>query len=233
VTSRLTFQASNVNDPVWAPDSRTVAYFASDKGVPDFYRQTLGSREAVSIFESPDVKYPHDWSSDGLFLLFHLARRLMLVSVADGKVRELLSAPGSVDSGRFSPDGRAVAYGSNQSGVWEIFLASLPDFKDNRQISSQGGGQPRWRDDGRELFYLDHAGKVMSVTVTTTMTSSGREITTSAPTALFTSPLAGPNPLIDEYDVTRDGQRFVFIRPRAGATLAPLIVRVNWTAALK
>ncbi len=131
------------------------------------------------------------------------------------------------DEGRFSPDGRSISYGSTESGAWQVYVASFPAFDNRRQVSLGGGVQARWRADGGELFCLAPNGAVMSVTV-----KAGAPTQFSAPTILFQSPLTSPSPNLDQFDVTADGQRFLFlVREQQG--LDPITVVVNWQRLLK
>jgi Tol biopolymer transport system component len=234
ITSRVTYNSVSSDDPIWRPDSRAIAYVSAPTGLQQFHQQALGSREASPIYESPEIgKFPHDWSRDGRFLLFHQGRRLFVLPMTGERTPRLLrETQGSVDSGRFSPDGRWIAYGSNESGPWEVYVAPFPAFDHSRQVSSRGGVQPRWRDDSRELLYLDLEGQVMSVSVGLSPTPSG-SIDADAPVALFRSPIPAPSATIDQWVATRDGRRFFFIQPRASAASAsPIIVVLNWPAVL-
>jgi len=126
----------------------------------------------------------------------------------------------SVASPVISHDGKWIAYNSNESGRVEVYVASFPEFSQRRQVSNTGGSQALWRRDGKELFYLQLDGQLMSVELT------GSGLNPSAPRALFQTPLT-PNPLWNQYSVTADGQRFLFLEP-----LEPDQVNVvmNWQA---
>jgi Tol biopolymer transport system component len=231
VTSRLTFGDAATDDPIWSPDSRSVGYFSVEGGQTDFYRQTVGSRDVTTLLESDEVKYPHDWSRDGRYLLFHQGRGFYVLPLVEDRTPRLLrQMKGRVNSGRFSPDGRWIAYGSDESGAWEVYVAPFPGFEYSRQVSSRGGVQPRWRGDSRELYFLTLDGQVMSVTMTAA--AGNGEMSTTTPTPLFPSPLQTPSGARDQYVVSRDGKRFLFIRPRTSSMEAPIMVVVNWQAAL-
>ena len=232
ITSRLTFEAAMMGDRMWAPDGRSVAYWTRRKGKTDLYHHALGARDAVPLYESPeDAKWLDDWSGDDL--VFHRAADLFALPLSgDRKPRLVLSSPPLVDQAQVSPDRRFVAYGSNASGRWEIYVAPYPGGGAARQVSSQGGGQPHWRGDGKELIYLTLDGAVMSVSVTAD--STGPLPVFGSPTRLFQSPLLRPVTTTDEYDVTRDGQRFLFVRRKEEPRdEVPITVSVNWTAALR
>jgi dipeptidyl aminopeptidase/acylaminoacyl peptidase len=129
---------------------------------------------------------------------------------------------------RFSPDGRWVAYASDESGRSEVYIqafevsGSVPSLGAARvQISSAGATRPEWRGDGRELFYVSEDRQMMAVDI-----ASGETLDVGTPRALF------PMPASDAWDVTRDGQRFLFSLPVGGGTTPPYQVILNWQAAL-
>ena len=107
-----------------------------------------------------------------------------------------------------------------------MYAASFPSFTDKRQVSRGGGGQPLWRNDGKELFYLSLQGKLMAIE-----TKLGASLEASDPASLFQAPIS-MNPLIDQYAVARDGQRFIFCAPGHSSAGQPITVVVNWTAGL-
>ena len=131
---------------------------------------------------------------------------------------------------QFSPDGRWVAYVSNESGRNEIIVQPFPDASLGRwQISSEGGSAPRWRRDGRELFYIDLKGRIVGLSVTTTgptfsIQQTSLTLQTSLPVPLTATGALAP------YDVAPDGQRFLLTLPIAGVSATPISVRVNWSA---
>jgi Tol biopolymer transport system component len=237
ITSPLTFEGGEVNDPVWSPDGRAVAFLAQVKGKIDFYQQVLGTRGATPVFESAESpKYLDDWSPDGRFLLFHVESpsKLYAVPLSGDRMPMLLAhAQAAIDSAHFSPDGKWVSYATNESGQYETWVTSFPAFNDRRQVSSHGGGQARWRADGKELFYLTPDGQMMSVAIVADPRTGALEF--KAPALLFQSPIPLPLLNYDQYDVTRDGQRFLFIQRHVdkSPTLAPITVIANWQAGLK
>jgi Tol biopolymer transport system component len=135
---------------------------------------------------------------------------------------------------RFSPDGHFVAYSSNLSGRREIYVQPFPNPQGGRWVVSNGGGsQPRWRRDGKELFYISPDSKMMAVDVNTTPVFKA-----GAPKVLFPAPIFGGGNAINvtRYDVTADGQKFLIISVPAGASapaITPITVVLNWTAGLK
>ncbi len=232
VSSAVT-DSQTVNDQAWSPDSRTVAYEADAGGALQFFTQVVGSQKEEPLFESPlTPKYLDDWSPDGKFVLFHAAQpgQLFVVPVdGSSEPRQLLDSTPGVDQAHFSPDGEWVAYQITESNTNQVWVASFPAFDQRRRVSPAGGGQPVWARDGRELFYLTPTGKLMAVPVD----RSAGAIEFKAPVELFQSPLTSPALVIDQYSVSNDGQRFLFIRPRASTgTKPPITVVVNWAAGL-
>ena len=122
-----------------------------------------------------------------------------------------------------------MAYASNETGRWEIYVTSFPTPRGKWQVSVGGGEQPRWRGDGKELFYLSPDSKMMAVPVTT-----GADFDSGTPMALFQATPRQPIPIYDlfVYDVSRDGQRFLIITPVKEAETAPMSVVLHWTAKL-
>jgi hypothetical protein len=137
-------------------------------------------------------------------------------------------ASATLKNARFSPDGRWVAYGSNESGRWEIYVTSFPDAHGKWQISNGGGDQPKWRSDGRELFYITPDGKIMAAPVTV-----GANFDAGTVSVLFQ---ANPREMVATseqvtYDVSKDGERFL-INTRLKTGTTPMSIVLNWTAKL-
>jgi Tol biopolymer transport system component len=131
-----------------------------------------------------------------------------------------------VDEPRLSPDGRWIAYDSNESRRWETHAAAFPSFTQQRQVSNTGGGQALWRKDGKELFYLSLDGKIMAVEV-----KAGSTIETGAPHMLFKTRIL-VDPHEDQFCVTPDGQRFLVGEPVVESPRAITVI-VNWPAMLR
>jgi hypothetical protein len=160
-------------------------------------------------------------------LLTHDTKTFSIISVTgDHKPKALYSSSFIKDEFHLSPDGQLIAYGENRTGRWEVFLASFPSFQNIKQVSDRGGVQPRWRGDGRELFFLDPEGKMMSVSV-----ERGSLPKVGVPKKLFDTGLV-PDPTVNQYAVTDDGQKFLVLEPRKGY-LETYSVVLNWPATLK
>jgi Tol biopolymer transport system component/predicted Ser/Thr protein kinase len=226
VTTRLTFDPGSDYTPVWSPDGTRITFGATRKDFEDIYlKPAAGGAAEQLLLSSSDDKAPSSWSPDGRFILFenYTAKGidLWLLPVDEpAKAKPFVQTPFDETRAVFSPDGRRVAYVSEESGRPEITVCGFPDCSNRRQISTGGGTRPRWRADGRELFYAARGGKLMVVDV-----GSNGEF--GAPKELFQVRGAG------DYAVARDGQRFLVAVGLEDPTTAPATVVLNWTADLK
>jgi eukaryotic-like serine/threonine-protein kinase len=171
-----------------------------------------------------------DWSRDGKYLLVRKANELWYLSWPEHIAKPLLQAKWTVRNAQFSPDGRWMAYASNETGSWEIYVSPFLSANGNWQVSRGGGQEPRWRLDGKELFYLSADGKMTAVPVTT-----GASFKADSPVALFQTHRRQPVSALDvfSYDVTGDGQRFLIITKVGEANAAPLSVLLNWASEME
>ncbi len=230
-SSRFTFDVPSDNSPVWAPDGRTLAYGSMREGLDDLWLKPVGSdTPARRILDGPVI--PTDWSADGRTIVFHTSTAgwqfdLGAVSSAPPHTAvKVTDTPFLEVQGRLSPDGHWLAYASNESGVFEVYVQPFPLDGRRYPVSIGGGSEPAWRGDGRELFYLAPDGTLMSVMVNLTSDFNAQK-----PMRLFAldvPPLVLPYRC--RYVVTRDGQRFLALTPRHGAPPA-IQVLVNWRAA--
>lgn len=166
---------------------------------------------------------------DGKYILYTRGADFWFVTLPELKSSLFLKAPAVLRNGQFSPDGKWVAYASNETGKWETYVTSFPDAQGKWQVSSGGGEQPRWRGDGKELFYLSSERKIMAAPVTT-----GTNFDVGTPVALFQATPRPPILVYDlfVYDVSRDGQRFLINTQVKQPEAAPMSVVLNWTAKL-
>ena len=185
--ARLTFEPSFEWQTAWSPDGRLL-YFASNRNdQSDVYAMLpAGGAEARLIYRDRDQQAPMDVSADGKFLLVHDASShrsidITAIPVAGGKPIPVARSSFDERCGRFSPDGRWVAYDSIESGERQVFLQSFPVPTRKWQISTGGGLSPLWRRDGRELYYLTPAGELMAVSIRV----EGGDLRTSRPSMLF------------------------------------------------
>ena len=230
-TTPLTTDPHAQSDPVWSPDSRYVAFNLLPNGGsdPPFLVQKLeiGTQQPQPVYSGDERHWVEDWSPDGKFLLTHDTKTLStLPASGQSKPQVIYSSTFIKDEFHLSPDGQLIAYGENRAGKWEVFLASFPSFHYIKQVSLAGGAQPRWRGDGRELFFIDLEGKMMSVSV-----ERGSSPTIGVPRKLFDTGLI-PDPTINQYAVTEDGLKFLVLEPRKGFHETYSVV-LNWPATIK
>ena len=226
---RLTFDARNTV-PIWSPDGTRVVFYSTRQLNLDLYMKNAdGAQEEKAIVHDEVAKFPSDWSRDGKYILYTRGTDLWFVTLPELKSSLFLKAVSVLRNGQFSPDGKWVAYASNETGKWEIYVTSFPEPRGKWQVSTGGGEQPRWRGDGKELFYLASDGKMMTVPVTV-----GVNFDAGRPVALFQATPRQPISNFDlfVYDVSRDGQRFLINTRVKQAESAPMTVVLNWTAKL-
>jgi Tol biopolymer transport system component/predicted Ser/Thr protein kinase len=228
--SRLTFEPTIETSPVWSPDGTRIAYFSDRKGQPLLVKSASGTAGEEILFQSEDAKSPTSWSTDGRFLLFN--RNLpktktdvwVLPLFGDRKPFPLVQSAFIDRNGQFSPDGRWVAYVSDESGRLEIYVVPFPGPGGKWQVSTGiGGTVPHWSADGTELFYVTGDRDLMTVEV-----KSGSEFQTSSPKPLFSLSMLTT---VTAFEVSRDGRRFLQGIPR-DTTGSPVTLVLNWTAEL-
>jgi hypothetical protein len=230
-TTPLTIDPHAQSDPVWSPDSRYVAFDLLPNGGinPPFLVEKIdvANQRGQLVYGDNQPHWVEEWSSDGRFLLTHDTRTFSIIPIADNsKPKALYSSSFIKDEFHLSPDGQLIAYGENRNGRWEVFVASFPSFHNITQVSGAGGAQPCWRGDGRELFFLDLEGKMMSATV-----ERGSTPKVGTPRQLFATGLI-PDPTINQYAVTADGHKFLVLEPRKGFNETYSVV-LNWPATVK
>ena len=238
VNTRFTLESEASSDsPVWSPDGRWIAYRGLHAGRNNIYRKAAsGFGETELLLEGRDVlQYPSDWSPDGKSLLFSVGDlvgqgQVWLLPLTEDRKPVAVAQTGSVSQdARFSPDGRWIAYASNESGKFQVYVIPSSRTEGKMQISSAGGLQPVWRRDGKELFYLSLDNTLMSVPMA--LSKEGVEISTAR--QLFRLPtLVGNAGSFTAYDVAPDGEHFLALE--TPQSTPPIITVVtNWTEELK
>jgi Tol biopolymer transport system component len=233
--TKLASGDSNNSNPIWSPDGDRVA-FASDrkaKGVhSDVWVKSINGGTEELLLESSDARTPEDWSRNGRFLSFNVipvsGRRNLQIWFADlasGRKSTAFQISALYqNNSRISPDGRWLAFNSDESGRTEVYVVPFPSGTGKWQVSVAGGGLPRWRGDGRELYYLAVDNKIMAAPVQ--VDSSFRA---GSPAPLFA---IHPNLGSDVFDVASDGKRFLVNSLPADLSSPPLTLIANWPATL-
>lgn len=227
--------------PVWSPDSSRIVFQStrSGSGVFDLYEKSLASSAPPTLLlATPQQKNPTDWSVDGHFLLYssqdpQMGRDIWALPLDRGDRKPLSVLRTSFDeqNAQFSPDGRWIAYESNASGRFEVYVQPFPGPGTPSPISTNGGAQARWRRDGTELVYVALDGRLMLVPIR--LAPNLQTVEAGAPVPLFATRIgAAVATQWSAYVVAPDGQRFLVATVKEEPTL-PITVVLNWTTLIK
>jgi serine/threonine-protein kinase len=235
--ARFTFEGSFNQYPSWTPDGKRIAFTSNKEGsLRIFWQPADGSGGLERLTNGTSVEVPFSWSPDGQLLAFigvvpNAGPEILLLRVSDRKTERFLETPSFEDAPQFSPDGRWLAYTSDESGRMEIFVKPYPGPGGKWQISTDGGTEPLWNHNGRELFYRN-GDRMMAVDI-----STQPGFAAGKPRQLFerhylANPIGNARP---NYDISADGQRFLMVKPvdQEEAARTQINVVLNWTEELK
>jgi eukaryotic-like serine/threonine-protein kinase len=242
ISRKLTFGPLDSFNGIWSPDGRSIAYQSASNPNPGMWVMSAngGAKEPVVTSEGP-YALPNDWSRDGRFIAFLRGLSSSLAvspgqdvwavpTFGDRKPFPLTQTPFTEDAPAFSPDGRWIAYSSNEAGqgLPQVLVQRFPTTDEKSQVSRTSGGQPVWSHDGKEIFFLTSDSTLMVASYTTTPTFQA-----SSPRPLFQSRAINGAAGRATYAVTRDGQRFLVASRPLQSPTAPFTVVTNWLATVQ
>jgi len=233
--TRFSFDPSDDAEPLWSPDGRAIAFRSNREGHGNLYRKvSSGTGTEEKLFESATGVFPTDWSKNGQWIAFQTPAansgwNLGMLDLAKRMMQPFLESPANEMLARFSPDARWIAYVSDERGTREVYVQSFPPSGGKWQVSAQGGTEPMWRGDGRELFFVSPDFELLAAGVRAT----GDTFEAGTPQALFNlhTPIVTA-PFGSTYAVSPDGQRFLVNRVVEGGSSTSITVVLNWQAAL-
>jgi Tol biopolymer transport system component len=227
---RLTFGPGNSRFPVWSRDSTRIAYAGIRSPLGIFEKSSTGGGPETRLLTTPILATPTDWSPDGRVLLFNKFGGgdtkddiLALPVSPSGEPSAYLRSPAAETDGAFSADGKYVAYASDESGRSEIYVQSFPAGNGKWQISTDGGSNPRWSKNGKEIYFVDDKNRILAASVQT-----AANFAAEAARVIATAPAT-----MSSFEPSPDGQRFLTISPVIDPAHTPLHLIANWPAGLK
>jgi Tol biopolymer transport system component len=230
--TRLTFDPALDQTPVWSRDSQKVLFTSNRGGTFALYLKNAdgsGSEQQLVDYGGA-LANAWDWSRDGKYVLVRKGSELGYLAWPERTATPLSQAKWTVRGAQFSPDGRWMAYASNETGNMEVYVSPFPSVNGKWQVSNAGGQEPKWRNDGKELFYMSADGKIMAVPVSTSTSFQA-----GTPVALFQTHRRQPMSSQDlfSYDVNSNGQRFLIATKLDEPSAAPLSVLLNWASEME
>ncbi|OGU68854.1 MAG: hypothetical protein A3H45_09005, partial [Ignavibacteria bacterium RIFCSPLOWO2_02_FULL_55_14] len=246
IQTRFTFDPAADNNPVWSPDGSRIVFSSRRKTSFDLYqRASSGAGGEELLLETDRNKSSSDWSLDGRFVLYSVTDPKSLTDLwilplwgpakptgpsqatDDQKPIPFLQTVFFEYGLVMSPDNRWIAYGSNESGSGQVYVRPFPGPGGKYQVSASGGSRPRWRRDGKELFYVGNDNKLMAVEVS----SKGQTFVVGAVRPLFE--IRATPGFVDTYDATADGKRFLVNTIVGEISASPVTLVVNWDEELR
>jgi len=233
VTSRFTFDPASETAPVWSPDGARVVYSSDRKGQPSLYeKDASGTGPETELWSCGDTLVANDWSADGRFILvnrqtpktawdiwvYPTDRASKPFPFVEGPFTEVLPV--------FSPDGRYVAYMSNESSRFEVYVQQFPGPGGKWQVSAAGWLEPHWSGDGKTIYFKSLDSRIMGAPV-----EAGATFTAGVPQPLFEARIQ-PGNKRNSYVVTRDGQKFLLLSPVGKDKTAPITMILHWPETL-
>ncbi len=233
--TRFTYEGHVNQNAIWTPDGKWIAIQSNREGTMNIFRQrTDGSGGPEHLITSEYNNFPMSWSHDGQLLAFAEVNPatgydIWVLRMSDHKAQAFLRTPFNKSVPLFSPDGHWLAYISDESGRFEIYVQPYPGPGGKWQISTEGGAEPLWNPNGRELFYRS-GDKMMAVDIATQPSFSAGK-----PRVLFEGQYNRAAGVTPNYDVSPDGQRFLMIKPNETGEASPTQINVvlNWFEELK
>ncbi|HSF17708.1 MAG TPA: protein kinase [Vicinamibacteria bacterium] len=226
---RVTFEG-NSGGAIWKPDGREITFGRESDGIVNLFAKAIdGSSPAVRLTTSPNPQFPNSWSPDGRYLAFTELSPETQFDVSlwvNGRSESLLATSFNESAAMFSPDGRYVAYVSDETGTDEVYVRAFPGT-DRWPISTEGGHEPVWGRDGEELIYRDE-DSMMVVSIETQP-----EFRAGKPRPLFEAPFDEAGAPYASYDITRDGTEFIMVQTDRGSEATRLHVVVDWFSELE
>jgi Tol biopolymer transport system component len=233
VASRVTFPVAGVagfaHFGIWSPDGKDIVHSTRSATTTQIIRRAASGIGQESALLAPPALFPEDWSRDGRWLVYNAisgktAVDIWALNFADSKPRPILEEPSNQLQARLSPDGRWLAYASDESGDWEVYVRPFPDGRGKWLVSTGGGSQPLWRGDGKELFYVAADNRIVAVPILASQTFEAGQ---HQPLFATRIPPVLP-PWRTSYAVSPDGQRFLVnsVMPEAAPNV--ITIAVNW-----
>ena len=236
--TRFTFDPASEVSPIWSPDGSRIVFASNRSGHHELYQKVATGAGNDELLLHTDVDaYPDDWSTDGRFILYEMNSGVktkfdlwVLPLFGDRQPFVFLQSEFDEAHAQFSPDGRFVAYVSNESGSAEVYVQSFPGPGGKWQVSTSGGDQPRWSGNGKELFYIAPDKNLMAVPIT-----PGASFEVGVPVTLFRTRVPATAMVAERnnYVPMPDGQRFLINNLVEGGNTQPITVVLNWAANLK